>query len=168
MSIKHPQGFREGGVRGGRERGHMGGWMQGPWEPYFAQKVTQNHSYELPLPKKLEKDVNKCLQGCHVGRFIEILTKMTPQGRPKWSKMQYSHHDIAIFTSCPKSPKWCPKGSKMRALGPPNGPKWSQVGPQRSPGVPKVGPNVQKDHLGKLPGTQVGPKVAQVPSRVHF
>ena len=23
--IKHPQGFREGGVRGGRERGHMGG-----------------------------------------------------------------------------------------------------------------------------------------------
>ena len=56
----------------------------------------------------------------------------------------------------------------MRALGSQSAPKWSQVGPQGSPGVPKVPPNVQKDHLGKLPGTQVGPKVAQVPSRVPF
>ena len=31
-----------------------------------------------------------------------------------------------------------------------------------------MAPNVQKDHLWKPPGTQVGPKVAQVPSRAPF
>ena len=55
-SIKHPQGFREGGVRGGRERGHMGGWPQRPLEAHFAQKLIQSRSHELPLHKKLEKD----------------------------------------------------------------------------------------------------------------
>ena len=80
---KHPQGFREGGVRGGRELGHLRGRPPWPFEPHFVQKVTQSHSYELPLPKKLEKDVNKCLQGCHVGRFIEILTKNGTPRTPK-------------------------------------------------------------------------------------
>ena len=68
----------------------------------------------------------------------------------------------------PSGATWCPKVSKMRALGPQSVSKWSQVCPQGSPGVPKVAPNVQKDHLGKLPGTQVGPKVAQVPFRAPF
>ena len=50
---------------------------------HFAQKVTQSHSHELPLPKKLEKDVKKYLQGCHIGRFIEILLKNDTQRIPK-------------------------------------------------------------------------------------
>ena len=86
------------------------------------------------MSKKLEKDVNKCLQGCHVGRFIEILTKNDP---PKWSKMQYSHHNIAIFTSCPKSSKWCqmvPKGLQNESLGTP---KCSKMEPSGTPRVPR-------------------------------
>ena len=83
FSIKHPQGFREGGVRGGRERGHLRGWSPWPLGAHFAQKVTQSHSHELPLFKKLKKDVNKCLQGCHVGRFIEMLMKNDPPRTPK-------------------------------------------------------------------------------------
>ena len=35
---RHPQGFREGGVRGGRERGHYRGRPPWPFEAYFAQK----------------------------------------------------------------------------------------------------------------------------------
>ena len=49
---KHPQGFREGGVRGGRELGHLRGRPPWPLEAHFAQKVTQSRSHELPLPKK--------------------------------------------------------------------------------------------------------------------
>ena len=81
--IKHPQGFREGGVRGGRERVLLRERPPWPLGAHFAQKVTQSHSHELPLSKKLEKDVNKCLQGCHVGRFIEILTKNDTPRTPK-------------------------------------------------------------------------------------
>ena len=73
-----------------------------------------------------------------------------------------------VALSHPSGATWCPKGSRMRALGPQSVPKWSQVGPQGSPGVAKVAPNVQKDHLGKPSGTQVGPKVAQVLSRAPF
>ena len=165
---KHPQGFREGGVRGGRELGHLRGKAPWPLEAHFVQKLRQSRFHELPLPNNLQKDDKKCWQGCHIGRFIEILIKNETPRTPKWSKSQYSHHNIAIFTSCPKSPKWChmvPKGLQNESLGPP---KCCQVVPQGSPGVPKVFPNVQKDHLGKLPGTQVGPKVAQVPSRPPF
>ena len=49
---KHPQGFRERGVRGGRELGHLRGRSPWPLGAHFAQKVTQSHSHELPLPKK--------------------------------------------------------------------------------------------------------------------
>ena len=35
---KHPQGFREGGVRGGRERGRMGGW---PGRPLVALSLKK-------------------------------------------------------------------------------------------------------------------------------
>ena len=62
---------------------------------------------------------------------------MAPQGPPKWSKMQYSHHNIAIFTSCPKSPKWChmvPKGLQNESLGTP---KCSKVEPSGPPRVPR-------------------------------
>ena len=62
---------------------------------------------------------------------------MAPQGPPKWSKMQYSHHNIAIFTSCPKSPKRChmvPKGLQNESLGTP---KCSKVEPSGSPRVPR-------------------------------
>ena len=59
-SIKHPQGFREGGVRGGRELGHLRGKTPWPFEAHFAQKVRQSRSHELPLPKKLQKDSKKC------------------------------------------------------------------------------------------------------------
>ena len=81
---KPPQGFREGGVRGGRERVHLRGRPPWPLGAHVAQKVTQSHSHEFPLPKKLQNDVNKCLQGCHVGRFIEILTK---NGTPRTPQM---------------------------------------------------------------------------------
>ena len=54
--IKHPQGFREGGVRGGRELGHLRGRSPWPLGAHFAQKVRQSRSHELPLPKKLQKD----------------------------------------------------------------------------------------------------------------
>ena len=81
--IKHPQGFREGGVRGGRELGHLRGRPPWPFEAHFAQKVRQSRSHELPLPKKLQKDVKKCWQGCHIGRFIEILTKNDTPRTPK-------------------------------------------------------------------------------------
>jgi hypothetical protein len=80
---KHPQGFREGGVRGGRERGHLRGWSPWPVEPLFAQKVTQSRSHELPLLKKLQKDVKKCWQGCRMARFIEIWTKNGTPRTPK-------------------------------------------------------------------------------------
>ena len=36
--VKHPQGFREGGVRGGRERGHMGAW---PGRPLAALSLKK-------------------------------------------------------------------------------------------------------------------------------
>ena len=81
--IKHPQGFREGGVRGGRELGHLRGRPPWPFEAHFAQKVRQSRSHELPLPKKLQKDVKKYLQGCHIGRFIEILLKNDTPKIPK-------------------------------------------------------------------------------------
>ena len=61
---------------------------------------------------------------------------MTPQGPPKWFKSQYSYHNIAIFTSCPKSPKWChmvPKGLQNESLGTPKCPKVEPSGPQRVP-----------------------------------
>ena len=118
--------------------------------------------------KKMSK--NTC-RGATWDALFKFCAKMTPQGSQKWSKSQYSHHNIVISTSCPKSPKWChmvPQGLQNESLGPQSAPKWSQVGPKGSPGVPKVLPNVQKDDLGKLPGTQVGPKVAQVPSRAPF
>ena len=81
--FKHPQGFREGGVRGGRERVHLRGRPPWPFEAHFAQKVSQSRSHELPLLKKLQKDVKKCWQGCHIKRFIENFEKMVPQGPPK-------------------------------------------------------------------------------------
>ena len=59
---------------------------------------------------------------------------MTPPGPPKWSKSQYSHHNIAIFTSCPKSPKWChmvPQGLQNESLGTPKCSKVEPSGPQR-------------------------------------
>ena len=80
---KHPQGFREGGVQGGRERGHLRGRSLRPLVAHFAQKVTESRSHELPLHEKLQKDVNKCWQGCHVGRFIEILGETATPRTPK-------------------------------------------------------------------------------------
>ena len=53
---KHPQGFREGGVRGGREWVLLRGRPPWPLGAHFAQKVIQSRSHELPLPKKLQKD----------------------------------------------------------------------------------------------------------------
>ena len=81
--FKHPQGFREGGVRGGRERAHLRGKAPWPLEAHFAQKLIQSRSHELPLPKKLQKDVKKYLQGCHIGGFIEILIKNDTPRAPK-------------------------------------------------------------------------------------
>ena len=72
-----------------------------------------------------------------------------------------SHSKIVFETRSPKNVqhdnKVAPKVLKVEPSGPPG-----------SPGVPKVLKNVQKDELGKRPGTQVGPKVAQVPSRGLF
>ena len=80
---KHPQGFREGGVRGGRELVHPRGRPPWPFEAHFAQKVSQSRSHELPLPRKLQKDVKKYMQWCHIGRFIEILRKNGAPRTPK-------------------------------------------------------------------------------------
>ena len=54
--FKHPQGFREGGVRGGRELGHLRGRPPWPLGAHFVQKVRQSRSHELPLPNNLQKD----------------------------------------------------------------------------------------------------------------
>ena len=141
-------------------------------EAHFDQKLIQSRSHELPLPKKLQKDVKKYLQGCHIGRFIEILIKngtpRDPQSGLKCNILIIILRFSLVAQSHPDGVTWCPKDSKMKALGSQSAPKWSQVGSEGSSGVPKVLPNVQKDHLGKLPGTQVGPKVAQVPSRAPF
>ena len=83
ICFKHPQGFREGGVRGGREWGHLRGRPPWPLEAHFAQKLIQSRSHELPLPKKLQKDVKKYMQGCRIGRFIEILIKNDTPRTPK-------------------------------------------------------------------------------------
>ena len=80
---KHPQGFREGGIRERRELVHLRGRPPWPFEAHFAQKVSQSCSHEFPLPKKLQKDVKKYLQGWHIGRFIEILTKNATPRTPK-------------------------------------------------------------------------------------
>ena len=89
---KHPQGFREGGVRGGRELGHLRGRPPWPFEPHFAQKKGQSRSHELHLTKQLQKDVKTCWQGCHMKRFIEILEK---NGPPRTAKVVQN----AIFSS---------------------------------------------------------------------
>ena len=81
--VGHPQGFREGGVRGGRELGHLRGKAPWPLGAHFAQKVRQSRSHELPLPKKSQKDSKKYWQGCHIGRFIEILRKNDAPRIPK-------------------------------------------------------------------------------------
>ena len=80
---KHPQGFREGGVRGGREWCHLRGRPPWPLEADFVQKLRQSRSPELPLPKNLQKGGKKCLQGCHKRRFIEILIKNDTPRTPK-------------------------------------------------------------------------------------
>ena len=137
-----------------------------PWWP--AQPAPKIHQKrEIPLLKGPSLSAPELLTKgfCLTITFYPYFFHHTT---PKWSKSQYSHHNIAIFTSCPKSATWCPKGSKMRALGPQSVPKWSQVGPKGSPGVPKVVPNVQKDHLGKFLGTQVGPKWPKCPPGLHF
>ena len=33
---------------------------------------------------------------------------------PAWTLNSTGDHNIAICTSCPKSPRWCPKASKVR------------------------------------------------------
>ena len=106
--------------------------------------------------------------GCFSGILGKNGALMAPQRGLKCNILIIILRFSLVAQSHPNGATWCPKGSKMRALGPQSAPKWSQVGPKGSPGVPKVLPNVQKDHLGKLPGTQVGPKVAQVPSRAPF
>ena len=60
---KHPQGFMEGGVRGGRERVLLRGRPPWPLGAHFAQKLIQSRSHELPLPKKLQKRLQKKLAG---------------------------------------------------------------------------------------------------------
>ena len=63
-------------------------------------------------------------------------------------------------------------GAKNAPKSDPRAPKVSQSGatwvPKGPPGVPKVAPKAQKGHLGKGPGTRVGPKVVQVPSGSPF
>ena len=54
-----------------------------PFETHFAQKGRQSRSHELPLLKKLQKDATKCLQGCHIGHFIETLRKNGIPRTPK-------------------------------------------------------------------------------------
>ena len=61
--------------------------------------------------------------------------------------MQYSHHNIAIFTSCPKSPKWCQmvtKGLQNESLGTPKCSKVEPSGPQRVPRGAQSAPKCAK------------------------
>ena len=84
--------------------------------------------------KKMSKNAGR---GAAWHALLKFGRKMASQGPPKWSKMQYSHHNIAIFTSCPESPKWChmvPKGLQNEPLGLP---KCSKVEPSGSPRVPR-------------------------------
>ena len=138
----------------------------------FSQKVTQSRSHKPPLPPKVTKRYQKMLarvpHGMLYWNFGEKWHPKDPQSGLKCNILIIILRFSLVAQSHPNGVTWCPKGSKMRALGPQSAPKWSQVGSQGSPGMPKVPPNVQKDHLGKPPGTQVGPKVAQVPSRGPF
>ena len=93
---------------------------------------------------------------------------MTPQGPPKWSKSQYSHHNIAIFTSCPKSPKWChmvPKGLQNESLGTPKCSKVEPSGPQRVPRGAQSAPKCAKRSPWETPWNaswaQSGPSALQ-------
>ena len=87
-------------------------------------------------PKSCQKISKNAGQGATWDALLEFWRKMAPQGPPKWSKMQYYHHNIAIFTSCPKSPKWChmvPKGFQNESLGTPKCSKVEPSGLQRDP-----------------------------------
>ena len=93
---------------------------------------------------------------------------MTPQGAPKWSKSQYSHHNIAIFTSCPKSPKWChmvPKGLQNESLGSAKCSKVEPSGPQRDPRGAQSAPKCAKRSPWEAPWNaswaQSGPSALQ-------
>ena len=93
---------------------------------------------------------------------------MTPPGPPKWSKMQYSHHNIAIFTSCPKSPKWChmvPKGLQNESLGTPKCSKVEPSGPTRVPRGAQSAPKCAKRSPWETPWNaswaQSGPSALQ-------
>ena len=137
----------------------------------FCSKSDPESLPSAPFSETVAERYEKYFEGCHIGRFIEIWSKNDIPGISKQSELQHSHNNIAIFNCCPKSPKWwhmVPKGLQNESLGLPKCSKVEPSGPQDSPGMPKVRPNVQKDHLGKLPGMLVGPKVAQVPSRAPF
>ena len=93
---------------------------------------------------------------------------MTTQGPPKWSKSQCSQHNIAIFTSCPKSPKWChivPKGLQNESLGPPKCSKVEPSGPQRVPRGVQSAPKCAKRSPWEIPWNaswaQSGPSALQ-------
>ena len=93
---------------------------------------------------------------------------MAPQGPPKWSKSQYSHHNIAIFTSCPKSPKWChmvPTGLQNESLRAPKCSKVEPSGPQRIPRGAQSAPNCAKRSPWEAPWkaswAQSGPSALQ-------
>ena len=72
---------------------------------------------------------------------------MTSQGSLKWSKLYYLHKNIAIFTSCPKLPKWCqkvPKRLQSETLGPPKRTKVEPSGTLRAPRGGQNAPRFEK------------------------
>ena len=74
------------------------------------------------------------------------------------SKLQYSHGDIAMFTRCPKLPKWCqkiPKRFQNETLGLP---KCSKVEPSGILRVAKVPPKSAKKSPCETLGSPRPPK----------
>ena len=93
---------------------------------------------------------------------------MAPPGLPKWSRSQYSHHNIAIFTIVPKSPKWChmvPKGLQNESLGPPKCSKVEPSGPPRVPRGAQSGPKCAKRSPWETPWNASWAQ--SVPSALH-
>ena len=99
--------------------------------------------------------MKNCFKGAAYDILLIVCEKVTSQGSPKWSDLQYYHGNIAISTRCPKLSKWCqkiPKKLQNETLGLP---KCSKVEPSGILRVAKVPPkSAKKRHLGKPWGAQ--------------
>ncbi len=112
-------------------RGRRGGGPLGrPW-------ADLGHSDFVPgAPKWSKMHVRTPSQSATSDVLLNLCKNMPSQGPSKWSKLYYSHENIAIFAGCPESPKCHQKVSKKlqnETLGLPESPKVEPSGTLRTP-----------------------------------